>query len=175
MAGKSRPRTYRFTTPLERMTTRFSWYFVEFPHDVKVEFNTRGRVRVKCLFNGAMADRALMPTKSGLHILVLGGDIRRAAKLKKVGDTVQVELWKDPEPEKLDIPEDLAETLDFMPEMKAAWDRLRPGMRRSMCYWVGSGKTAATRAKRIAELLRRFETGQFQVGKGPDPSWSKGN
>jgi uncharacterized protein YdeI (YjbR/CyaY-like superfamily) len=52
--------------------------------------------------------------------------------------------------------------------MKAAWDQLKPGMKRNMCYWVGSAKTEATQAKRVAELLRRFETGHFQVGKGPE-------
>ena len=62
----------------------------------------------------------------------------------------------------------LAETLDFIPEMKAAWDQLTPGMKRNMCYWVRSGKTVPTRAKRVAELLRRFETGYFQVGQGPE-------
>jgi uncharacterized protein YdeI (YjbR/CyaY-like superfamily) len=50
--------------------------------------------------------------------------------------------------------------------MKAAWDALTPGMKRSMCYWVGSAKTEATQAKRVAELLKRFEDGDFQVGKG---------
>jgi uncharacterized protein YdeI (YjbR/CyaY-like superfamily) len=51
--------------------------------------------------------------------------------------------------------------------MKAAWDALTPGMQRSMCYWVDSAKTEDTQAKRVAELLRRFETAHFQVGKGP--------
>jgi len=110
-----------------------------------------------------------MPTKSGFHILVLGGDLRKRAGIKKPGDLVQVELWLDPEPDRITIPEELAETLDFIPEMKAEWDKLTPGMQRNMCYWVGSAKTAPTKAKRIAELLRRFEAGDFQVGKGPSP------
>lgn len=82
-----------------------------------------------------------------------------------MGYPVQVELRLDPEPNRVDIPEELAETLDFFPEMKAAWDQLKPGMQRSMCYWVSSGRTVVTRAKRVAGLLRRFETGEFQVGK----------
>jgi uncharacterized protein YdeI (YjbR/CyaY-like superfamily) len=106
-----------------------------------------------------------MPRKSGCHIIILGGDIRRKAGLKKVGQPVDIELWLDPEPDKLDIPEALADTLDFLPEMKAAWKKLTPGMQRSMCYWVGSAKTEATQAKRVAELLRRFESGDFQVGR----------
>lgn len=166
---KKKPLTWKFTAPLERMTSRFAWSYVEFPHDVKELFGKRGDVRVKCLINGVAADRALMPTKSGFHILVLGGDLRKKAGIKKPGDLVQVELWLDPEPDRITIPEELAETLDFIPEMKAAWDKLTPGMQRSMCYWVGSAKTAPTKAKRIAELLRRFEAGDFQVGKGPNP------
>jgi hypothetical protein len=159
-------KTYRFTAPLERLKTDYTWYFVEFPHDVQKEFGTRGRVRMKGLVNGVAVDRALMPQKSGVHIIILGGDIRRAAKLKKVGEPVTVEIWLDPEPDRVEIPEELAETLDFIPEMKTAWDKLTPGMQRNMSYWVGSAKTTATRAKRIAELLRRFETGDFQAGKG---------
>jgi hypothetical protein len=167
MSPKKNPRTWTFTAPLERMTGRFAWSYVEFPHDVQELFGKRGEVRVKCLINGVAADRALMPTKSGYHILVFGGDLRKKAGIRKVGDLVTIELWLDPEPDRINIPEALAETLDFLPEMKAAWEKLTPGMKRSMCYWVGSAKTEATQAKRVAELLRRFETGDFQVGKTP--------
>ncbi len=168
MPPKKKPQTWKFSAPMERMAGRFAWSYLEFPHDVYELFGKRGEVRVKCLFNGIAADRALMPTKSGYHILVLGADLRRQAGVKKPGDQVRVELWLDPHPDRINIPEELAETLDFIPEMKAAWDQLKPGMQRSMCYWVGSGKTIPTRAKRVAELLRRFETGYFQVGQGPD-------
>jgi hypothetical protein len=174
MPAKKRPQVFRFTAPLERMTGRFAWSYVEFPHDVKELFGKRGEVRVKCRINGVAADRALMPTKSGYHIIVLGGDLRRQAGIKRPGEPVKVELWLDPEPDRINIPVELAETLDFIPEMKAAWDKLTPGMQRSMCYWVGSAKTAPTKAKRIAELLRRFESGDFQVGKGPDAPDPKG-
>ena len=167
-AMKKPKQTWKFSAPMERMTGRFAWSYVEFPHDVKELFGKRGDVRVKTLINGVAADRALMPTKSGYHIIVMGGDLRKKAGIKRPGDMVTIELWLDPEPDRIDIPEELAETLDFIPEMKAAWDQLKPGMKRSMCYWVSSAKTAPTRAKRIAELLRRFESGYFQVGQGPN-------
>ncbi len=164
---KPAPRTYRFTAPLEKMSAQMAFMYVEVPIDVEKEFGTRGRVRVLGTVNGVAVDRALMPQKSGVHIIILGGDIRKAAKIKRVGDPVHVEFWKHPNPDELDLPEALAETLAFLPEMKAAWNALTPGMRRSMCYWVGSAKTEATQAKRVAELLRRFEAGDFQVGQGP--------
>jgi len=161
-----KPKTYRFTAPLEKMNAQMAFTYVEVPIDVEQEFGTKGRVRVQGTVNGVAVDRALMPQKSGLHIIILGGEIRRAAGIKRVGDLVEVAFWKHPAPDQLDLPEELAETLDFLPEMKAAWDKLTPGMKRSMCHWVGSAKTEHTRAKRVAELLRRFEAGDFQVGKG---------
>ncbi|MBL7962204.1 MAG: DUF1905 domain-containing protein [Flavobacteriales bacterium] len=169
MPNRKPPKTYRFTAPLEKMNAQMAFTYVEVPIDVEKEFGTRGRVRVLGTVNGAPVDRALMPTRSGCHIIILGGEVRRAAGIKKLGEQVQVEFWKHPSPDVLELPEELAETLDFIPEMKKAWEKLTPGMQRSMCYWVGSAKTTATRAKRVAELLRRFEEGDFQVGQGrPD-------
>lgn len=161
MAAKRKLQTWRFTSPLERMAGSFGWHYLEFPHDVHDLFGKRGEVRVKCLINGVAADRALMPTKSGMHIIILGADLRRQTGVRKPGDLAKVELWLDPEPDRVSIPEELADTLEFLPEMKARWDLLTPGMQRSMCYWVSSAKTTPTRAKRVAELLRRFETGYF--------------
>lgn len=152
--------TYRFAAPMQRMDGDFAWHYIEFPHDVQELFGTKGTVRMKGTINGVAVGRALMPTKRGIHIIIVGGDIRRAAKLRKLGDMANVEIWLNTEPEKLDMPEDLAETLGFLPEMKAEWDQLKPGIQRSMCHWIGSGKTTPTRAKRIAELLRRLETGE---------------
>lgn len=161
MATRKAASVFRFTAPLERMTGRFAWHFVEFPHDVHELFGKRGEVRVKCIINGVAADRALMPTKSGMHIIILGADMRRQTGVRKPGDLAKVELWLDPEPDRVSIPEELADTLDFLPEMKSKWDLLSPGMQRSMCYWVSSAKTTPTRAKRVAEILRRIETGLF--------------
>jgi uncharacterized protein YdeI (YjbR/CyaY-like superfamily) len=70
-----------------------------------------------------------------------------------------VEIWKNEDPDALDIPEELAETLDFMPELKQAWESITIGRRRGICHWVGSAKTIATRAKRVAEVLKRYEEG----------------
>lgn len=162
--GQRRGKIHRFTAPLEKQEGRYGWSYVEFPHDVQKLFGKRGEVRVKCHFNGVPADRALMPTRSGLHILSLSATLRKAAGISKPGDQVQVELWLDPEPDRIDVPTELRETLDFMPEIKMAWEKLSPGLKRSMCHWVDNGKTLPTREKRIAELLRRLESGQLRWG-----------
>ena len=148
----------RFTAVLEKMSGRFPWHFIEFPHDVEKLYGKRGTVRIKGTINGVPMDRALMPRQSGYHMIVFGTELRKKAKVK-VGDTVKIEVWLNTKPLELDLPEELSETLDFLPDFKTGWERAKPGAKRNMLIWIKQGKTVATRAKRVAELLRRFETG----------------
>lgn len=153
----------RFTAELEKMKGRFAWTYVVFPHDVKKLYGKRGTVRIKGTINGVPMDRALMPTKSGFHLIVFGADLRKRARVK-AGDRARIEVWLNTRPNELNLPEELSETLNFLPEFKAGWERITPGMRRSILIWLNSGKTVATRAKRVAEVLRRFETGHPWFG-----------
>lgn len=148
----------RFDAVLEKASGRFGWTYVDFPRDVKKLFGKKGTVRVKGTVNGVPMDRALMPTARGVHVIVLGVDLRRKAKVK-VGDQARFEVWLNTRPDEIELPEELSETLDFLPDFKRGWERIKPGMKRSILIWVNSGKTVPTRAKRVAEILRRFETG----------------
>lgn len=162
-----KPDIIRFTAVLEKMSGRFGWHYVEFPHDVQKLYGRKGSVRVKGTMNGVPMDRALMPTKSGYHIIVFGTELRKKAKVK-VGDRMAFEVWLNKKPNELELPQELKETLDFLPEFAAGWARMKPGMKRSMLIWINSGKTVPTRAKRVAELLRRFETGHHWFADRPN-------
>ncbi len=148
----------RFEALVEKMEGRFAWTYAEFPHDVEKMFGRKGTVRIKGTVNGTAMDRALMPTKSGVHFIVLGADLRRKAKVK-VGEVARFEVWLNTRPNEMDLPHELRETLDFFPDFKAGWERMKPGMKRNILIWINQGKTVPTRAKRVGELLRRFETG----------------
>lgn len=148
----------RFTAVLEKMPGRFGWTYVDFPRDVRTLFGRGGSVRVKGTVNGVPMDRALMPTGRGVHVLVLGQELRKKANVK-AGDEARFEVWLNPRPDEIPLPEELRETFEFLPDFKQGWERISPGMRRSICIWLNSAKTTPTRVRRIAELLRRFETG----------------
>ncbi len=158
----------RFIAVLEKMSDRFAWHYVEFPHDVEKLFGKRGTVRVKGTINGVPMDRALMPRKSGYHMIVFGTELRKKAKLV-MGKEAVIELWLNTKPDEIELPEELQETLDFFPEFATAFKKVKPGMKRNMCIWINQGKTVATRAKRVAELLKRFETGHPWFKREPVP------
>jgi Domain of unknown function (DUF1905)/Bacteriocin-protection, YdeI or OmpD-Associated len=162
MAKKSKVdlEEFKFTATIERPESK-GWYAtIEFPHDVEKLFGTKGRVRVKGTINGVKVDRALIPTRSGVHVIVMSGALRKAVKAG-FGEQVNVVLHRNPDQDEVIVPGALQDTLDFLPDMKAAWTELTPGMQRGMCYWIGSAKTAPTQAKRVAELLKRLEEGEF--------------
>ncbi len=163
MAKAKRTEVIRFTAELEKMPGRFAWTYVEFPYEVEKLFGKKGVVRVKGTVNGVPIDRALMPRKSGYHMIVLSAELRKKAKVE-VGEKATFEIWLNERPDELELSEELKETLEFFPEFALAWKKLTPGMKRSMCIWINSGKTVATRAKRVAELLRRFDSGHPWFG-----------
>lgn len=155
---KTSAQVHRFTATIVKGEGKGAWSWIEFPHDVHELYGTRAAVRIKGTMNGLPIDRALIPTKSGLHVIIVSNSLRKSHRLKD-GVPVKVEVWRNEDQDEVIVPEDLQETLDFMPELKAAWDKISAGKRRGICHWVGSGKTVETRAKRVAEVLRRFETG----------------
>jgi uncharacterized protein YdeI (YjbR/CyaY-like superfamily) len=55
---------------------------------------------------------------------------------------------------------DLQSALDADPAAKAGFDRLAPSYRRIYCGWVWAAKQEATRARRIAAVLRRAREGR---------------
>jgi hypothetical protein len=153
-----KPTVFRFTAEVIRPDVKGAWYFIEFPHDVQELFGTRAAVRIKGTLNGVEIDRALMPTKTGYHVIILSGGLRKQLGVDE-GDPVKAEIWRNPAPEELDMPEELSETLDFLPEFNAGWKKIPIGRRRGICHWINSGKSVHTRAKRVAETLKRFEEG----------------
>jgi hypothetical protein len=158
LTRKGKPQVFRFTAEVIRPDGKGAWYFIEFPHDVQELFGTRAAVRIKGTLNGVEVDRALMPAKSGYHVIALSGALRKQLKVRE-GELVRAEIYKNPDPDELHIPEELSETLDFMPEFKAGWEKITIGRRRGICHWINSGKSIQTRAKRVAETLKRFEEG----------------
>ena len=59
--------------------------------------------------------------------------------------------------ERLEIPDDLDDTLAAFENARAHWDNFPKSARRGMLEWVLTAKQPATRAKRIAEIAQNAE------------------
>lgn len=157
------PKTYQFAAELERFDGKGAWYYILYPNSVEEEFGTKGRLRVLGTMNGFDVDRALIPQGDGTHVFILGGELRKKLGVH-LGDRIEMQFHVNPNPDVIDVPEELEIALEMEPELQVVYDRQTPGTKRGISYWINSGKRQETRAKRAAEIMRRFASGEFKFG-----------
>ena len=156
-------KTYQFAAELERFDGKGAWYYILYPNSVEEEFGTKGRLRVLGTMNGFDVDRALIPQGDGTHVFILGGELRKKLGVR-LGDRIEMQFHVNPNPDVIDLPEELEVALEMEPELQVVYDRQTPGTKRGISYWINSGKRPETRAKRAAEIMRRFASGEFEFG-----------
>ena len=58
------------------------------------------------------------------------------------------------------MPDDLAVALAEDATAGEAWERLAPSHKKKYLYWIADAKRAETRARRVAETVRRVREGR---------------
>lgn len=162
MKSKKNPE-FRFCAELVKEESGIGFHYIEFPHNVEKIFGKKGAVRVVIHINGESFRRALIPQASGLHKIIIGGEIRKKTGIA-CGDQVEIMLHADPDPLPVQIPEELESVFEMEPDIRNAFEQLAPGMKRNICTWVSEGKKIETRVKRALEVLNRFQSGKFHFG-----------
>lgn len=155
--------SFRFTAQVYETDIKYGGLRVDFPEDVEKLFGTKGPVRMVGTINGIPARRALMPRGDGMHFIIIPGEMRRKLRLQD-GDKVLIDLQPDPNPQEVEMPEELIATLEMEPDVYAHFERQNISMRRNICYWVNSAKRVETRIQRSLEVLRRFQSGTGMFG-----------
>lgn len=153
--SKPKEKSIRFEGVLEKRVKIGGGHFVRVPSRVTKFFGTKGRVRVLGTMNGEAIDRALIPDGEGGHEIIIGTDVRKKTKSVEGGKVV-IEIYRNPSPDEIDIPEELTAAIEMEPEAIQKFAKMTPGMKRNMAYWVNSGKLTETRVKRALEILRRI-------------------
>lgn len=106
-------------------------------------------VSIAGTFNGTPFQATLDPDGDGGHWMKVERDLREAAGAD-VGDAVTLEIApmaQEPEPT---VPPDLKKALAAAPaKARKVWADITPAARRDFIHWIGSGKKAETRVKRI--------------------------
>ncbi|MEM0960990.1 MAG: YdeI/OmpD-associated family protein [Bacteroidota bacterium] len=70
-----------------------------------------------------------------------------------------VTVAEDPDPDRVDLPDELQAALDLDPVASAAWRALTPGRQRTLAYGVGRAKRPETRVRRALALLDQVKAG----------------
>jgi hypothetical protein len=130
--------------------------FVLFPYAVEKEFGSKGKIAVNVTFDGVPDRGALIKYGFPEHVLGVPKAIR--TQIGKVpGDTIAIELWKDEEERRLEVPEDLA-TLLKKEGLFRSFEEMSYTHRKEYCRWITEAKKEETRQRRLeksVDLLKR--------------------
>ena len=80
----------------------------------------------------------------------------------EAGALVEVALSADPDPDHVDLGDELAAALRTDADARAVWETLTPGTRRALAHAVTSAKRPATRQSRAADLGARLRDGTWE-------------
>ena len=148
---------FAYAAPVLRHTDGMRMHYVPVPPEVADALREAGTRRIVGTINGHPIRRALHGIGDGDYQLLIG---RRA--LREVGgalgETLVLELMPDPDPDFVDIPEELQAALDADEEAAARWATFTPGKRRSLSIHVAQAKRPATRERRARDLAHKMAT-----------------
>ncbi len=146
---------YKFKAKIER--GEGGGAFVFFPHDVEKEFGTKGRVPVKANFNGVTETSGLFKYGFPQHLIGISKATREKIG-KQPGDVIDVELWKDEEERKVDVPPEF-ERLLKKEGLLPFFDKLSFTHRKEYCRWISEAKKEETRLRRLEKAVEMLKKG----------------
>jgi hypothetical protein len=138
---------------IQRFPGKGGWTYVEFDKLKGIKKSAFGMLCVKgkvdlCEINSIH----LMPKGDGNLMLTLNMYVRKYIK-KKVGDIVDIEIYKDDE--EFPIPEEFTDCFDGEPEALKYFLSLSNSIKRNVVQYAYQATKEETRAKRIEMFLRR--------------------
>lgn len=149
---------YKFESFVCRVDGAMNPHGIPVPDEVSELLRKAGVGRIVVKINGYELRRGLQGSKEfGSHIVV-GLNLLKEAGLK-IGETVCVECEPDPNPEQIDIPEELLIAIEQDGEASERWMSMSPGKKRSIAYHVSSAKREDTRIKRALDITMKLRTG----------------
>ncbi|GMQ83024.1 MAG: hypothetical protein BMS9Abin05_2496 [Rhodothermia bacterium] len=148
---------YHFAAPVLRLETAMKQHYVPIPMEMAEALKEAGVRRVLATLNAHTLSRGIQSRKDGEKYLMLGRTILRDVGVK-FGDIVTVTIIPDPEPDKIQLCDEFAATLEQDEEAAIRFATLVPSHRRGLNYYVDSAKREDTRVKRALEVAHKLRT-----------------
>ncbi len=147
----------KFTAPIEHMNKGMNHQVVFLPGDVVEQLSISGKARIIGSANGLDYRRAALSDGNGRYYMIFGKDFLKKGGLV-MGQQVDITIALDPEPDRVDIPEELEAAMEFDEDAAKRFYGFTPGKQRSLCIYVSQSKREETRIKRALELCEKMRT-----------------
>ena len=133
------------------------FHYLPIPADVAEELLAGGHRRVIIHVGDASVRRYMFRTAEGQDAVIVGLAILRDMGLKP-GEVAHVDLEIDPNPDHVDICEELEAALAQDDAANERFQNMTTGQQRSIAYYVGSAKRVETRIRRALDMCYKLRT-----------------
>jgi len=150
---------FTFRAPLEPGGPSFMpTQIIVVPADVLESLGGKAAKRVIVTIRGHALRLGLLPLEGGGRYLMLNKDVCRAVGIA-LGNELEIRIDSDPNPDHVDLPDELAEALAAWPEAETAFNKYSGAHRRAMARLVDEAKQRETRIRRAVKLTENLARG----------------
>ncbi|MEM9160053.1 MAG: YdeI/OmpD-associated family protein [Verrucomicrobiota bacterium] len=149
--------SFEFESQVVRVEGSISPHAVPVPDEVAEVFWDSGTRRLLVRINGYEMRRGLQGSREFGSHLVVGLSLLKEVGVG-LGDVVRVEMEADPNPDEVDVCDELLIALEQDEVARERWGELTPGKKRGLAYHVGSAKREETRIKRALDVAEKLRT-----------------
>jgi hypothetical protein len=144
-------KSYEFDAVIQKHE-RVNAGYIDFPYDVKSEFNGRNRVKVISLIDGYTYRGSLVKMGGDCHMLGITQEIRKATG-KNPGDTVHIVIEEETEERTVKVPDDFMELMKNEAGMLEFFSKLSYTHRKEYVRWIVEAKKEETRKSRLVKAI----------------------
>lgn len=157
-AIRNEDHAYSFAAPVLKQERGFPiMHYVPIPMEIADELKDADVRRVICEMNGHEYRRAITGPRDGERYLLVSKEMMREMGVV-IGDTAFVDLWPDPDPDRVELCEEIIAVLDQDEEAARRFYGMTPGRQRGFNLHVSGGKQIETRIKRALDIAHKLRT-----------------
>lgn len=127
-------------------------HYVPIPDDVGNAIEEAGHKHVEGTLDDHPFRRSLQVRPNGAYCLKFGMTWLKQHDLP-IDSEIIVELFPDPDPDRVDVPDELATALEANPALEHVWEMLAPSKRKTMVYDILRAKRQETRQRRAQKVM----------------------
>ncbi len=144
-----------FEATIVRLPGKIVWPVFYIPASFSEAIQTKGRINVRAVIDGAEFHGTLLPSSNG-HYLVYTQAIRQHCG-KEIGGTVHVVLEEDTLPREVELPPDVSAAFAGSQSVIEKFSAFPYYIRREEINKINGAKTQQTRGKRIQALMVKLQ------------------
>ncbi len=129
------------------------YYYLSITADIVEQFEKRRHTRLICRLDSKTKIRCgLNHLGDGNYYIIVSGKVLKSLD-RKVGDKIEFEIYEDPDPLGVEVPEVLQVLLDQDIDLRAKYESLTDGKKRSLIYSMNKVKDVDKAVQKTISFL----------------------